>query len=260
MSDIRFGFVTTSGMGWQQSFDIAEEAGFDFVELWQDGPNAPWEMAEATDALLDRCDASGVDLLCHLPFSFDLGSPYDPVREASIEVLEESLRTAGAAGAEKGVLHPVSGAYPGAWSAERIRENVAEAVESLHRYGLDHGVEVCPENIFETRFTVHDMELLLDETDADMTLDTGHARVSGMEGAELLSFVDEHADRISHVHLNESRRAEDEHLPIGMGDLPVDGLLDRLEAADWSGTVSLEVVTADPEYIEMSKRKVDRLR
>lgn len=258
MSDIRTGFVTATGMAWDESIELAGELDLDFVELWQDGQNAPQNITDDTDGIQRLAEREGVDLLVHLPFPFDLGSPYEEVLAGSMDALERSIEVAVAAGAEKGVVHPVSGAYAGTWDADEVRATIADTIQRLHEFGAERDFEVCPENIFERRYTIQEMPELLERTDADMTLDTGHARISGAEGEDLLAFVEDHADRISHVHLNETRRAADEHLPVGMGDMPVEGLFERFDRADWTGTVSMEIMTADPEYIEISARKLRR--
>lgn len=260
MTDLQFGFVTTSGMGWRDGIELAAELDLDFVELWLDGPTAPDQLAEETEDIAAKASGAGVELLCHLPFPLDIGSPYDNVRAASVDTLKESIRVASAAGAQKGVVHPRSVAYAGAWSDSQIRTAVFESISELHQYGAERGLEVCPENLFESRFTVDEFDRLLSETPADMTLDTGHARVSGVSGDDLLSFVDKHSGRISHVHLNESRHESDEHLPLGMGEMPFRQLLDRLRDADWAGTLSMEVMATDDDYIRMSKQKLDAMR
>lgn len=257
---MRTGFVTTTGMHWRDSLELAGRIDVDFVELWQDGLNSPQNIADETEEIAALADAQGVDLLVHLPFPFDLGSQYREVRTAALDALKRSITVAAAAGAEKGVVHPVSGAYTGTWSDDRVRETILDSIRVLHDHGAEQGFEVCPENIFESRYTINEFDELLTETPAGMTLDTGHARISGVEGDDLLEFVDSHASDISHVHLNETRRGADEHLPVGMGDMPIEALVDRFEAASWDGTVSMEIMSGDPEYIEISYRKLrDRL-
>lgn len=260
MGEIDAGFVTTSGMEWRDAIDVAAELELDFVELWMDGPTAHMELADQTDAIAATATDAGVDLLCHLPFPLDLGSPYDTVRTASIDVLKESIDVAAAAGAQKGVVHPRSVAYSGAWTDEEIRAAVCDSIRELHRYGDGVNLEVCPENLFESRFTIHEMATLLSETPARMTLDTGHARVAGMSNDDLLGFIDEYAPQISHIHLNETRHEADEHLPIGMGTMPFEQLFVQLQGLGWTGTVSMEVMTDETAYLEMSKQQLDALR
>ena len=89
-----------------------------------------------------------------------------------------------------------------------------------------------------------------------MTLDTGHARVDGMDAAEIAEFLDEHGERVSHVHVNDSRQAADEHVPTGSGNLDFETALAPLREG-WTGTVSAEVFTFDFDYIELSKEKLD---
>jgi len=52
-----------------------------------------------------------------------------------------------------------------------------------------------------------------------MCLDTGHAFVSGLDAAARAKLLCEHGDRVAHVHLGDTRRGGDEHLPVGPGRL-----------------------------------------
>ena len=61
---------------------------------------------------------------------------------------------------------------------------------------------------------VTEFPALFAATDAAMCLDTGHAFVSGLDGAAQAEFLREHGDRVAHVHLNDTRLDdEDEHIP-----------------------------------------------
>lgn len=259
MSSFTTGFVTTSRLGWRESINLASALDLDFVELWLDGDTAPPAIAEETDAIREHAASEGLELLSHLPFPLDIGSPYRQVREASTAVLEESIRVAAELEARKGVVHPRSVAYSNAWSDAELREHVYDSLTRLHEYGKARDVEVCPENLFESRFPLAAFDAVFEETPVNMTLDTGHARVAGASDEDILEFVETHADRISHIHLNESRQPADEHLPIGMGNMPFEAMFDRLRAADWEGTLSMEVMAADAEYLELSKEKLDAL-
>jgi sugar phosphate isomerase/epimerase len=187
-----------------------------------------------------------------------LGSPRDRVREASIDEQRACLDVAADLGAEKAVLHASSHATPPEWQPEEIFPLLLDSVRELDEIGRERDVEICVENLPGVSFTIHEIDLVLDETDASMTLDTGHARVDGMEAEDIAAFLRERRDRVSHVHANETRGPKDEHLPFGSGTLDFETALAPLRA-DWDGTVSLEIYSFDAEYLRLSKRKLDEL-
>ncbi|WP_254535992.1 sugar phosphate isomerase/epimerase family protein [Halomarina litorea] len=73
----------------------------------------------------------------------------------------------------------------------------------------------------------------------------------------MANFAAAHGERISHFHLNDTRRARDEHLPFGSGTIDFAAIFDAL--GDWTGTLSLEVFTLDFEYVATSKERLDAL-
>jgi sugar phosphate isomerase/epimerase len=251
------GFVTQQGMDHGEALAAAGHYGFDFVELMMDGAGSASRLDRET--IREGLDAEGLDLLVHLPFGgFDLGSPHDPVREAAVDGLRMHLDLASDLGARKAVVHPDSHAWGAAWDQSTIRDRVVDSIGTLDAYAADRRVELCAENIPHSAFRTHEFDRLLEATEASMTLDTGHARIDGRDAGGIASFVEDHADRISHVHLNDTRGTRDEHLPFGAGTIDFDRVFGSFPP-DWDGTLSLEVYTLNYHYVGTSKRRLDEL-
>ena len=245
----------TGDVTWREALEWAAELDFDFVELYMDGATERKRLDAGQVA--ERLESAGLDLAVHLPFvDIDLGSARARVREASIEEIEACLRIAAEMGAEKAVVHPSSNAGPPEWEPDVLRTTVAASVRELDATAADFGVELCAENLPGGLFSIHEFDELLAETDVSMTFDTGHARVDGMDGMAMASFLEERRERVSHVHVNDSRVARDEHVPVGSGTIDFASALEPL-AAGWAGTFSIEVFTFDVDYLALSKRKLD---
>ncbi|WP_137286857.1 sugar phosphate isomerase/epimerase family protein [Halorussus salinisoli] len=251
--DATTGFVTQIGMDHETAFDAAEEFGFDYVELLMDGDYERREFDPA--AVREAAAARDLDLMVHLPFALDVGSTYEHVREGAIRELVAAAETAAEMGAEKGVAHADSKAWRPAWDDADLREVVLASVREVDAETPDD-FEVCFENIPRGVFSTQNFPDLFAETDAAMTLDTGHARVDGLDSAEMAAFVGDHGDRISHFHLNDTRKPRDEHLPFGSGTLDFERILSALPEG-WNGTLSLEVFTLEYGYIGVSKEYLD---
>ncbi len=256
--DVRTGFVTQGWMDREQALAWADDNGFDYVEILMDGNDHRHRLASDAGAVRDAAAEAGVDLAVHLPFPTPIGSPHEHVREGALREQEACLDLASDLRAEKAVLHPESGAWGAAWSYEQVRPHVDDAVARLARYGDERGVEVCAENLFDKPYTIHGMDRLLERTPASMTLDTGHARVEGADEEAVAEFLRKHGDRVSHVHLNDTRRPRDEHLPFGAGTIDFRTELAAL-GREWSGTLSLEVFTGSYDYLAESKERLDDL-
>ena len=239
-------------MGLDEQLAFAGEAGFDYVEVLMDGPVARGALAEREESVRTRLTDGDLDLVVHLPFPTDIGSPYVGVRDGAVTTQRRCLDVASDLGAEKAVLHPECSAWDVAWDHDDLRQHIDESVGELNAYGAERGVEICAENLFGGAYTIETIDGLLARTDVSMTLDTGHARVSGYDAADTADFIAEHGDRIAHVHLNDTRVMRDEHLPFGAGNIDFETILGAFDDA-WTGTLSLEVATESVEYLRHSK-------
>lgn len=253
---VRQGFVVGVQFDPETAFRFAAERGFDYLELNMEHAFHPDRVAPATvRALAAEHDLA---LVGHLPYRLDAGSPHDHVREGSCRQLEAALDAAAAFGAEKAVMHAATLVHGDAWDPDAVREGILESVRRVAAHGRSVGVEVCVENLKGPYFDVHDFPTLFEETEAAMCLDTGHAHVSGMDGGEQARFLREHDDRISHVHLNDTRRADDdEHLPVGLGTVAFGALAEAMVEAGWEGTATHEIYGFDLAYAAHSKEAFD---
>jgi len=257
---LRTGYVTqthTGAVSWEQAVSEGERLDFDFVELYMDGATERTNIDPS--AVASAVEAADLDLLVHLPFvDLEIGSPRAPVRQGSVTEQRGCIEIAAEMGAEKAVLHAGTSARPPEWELDAIAPNLLASVRELDRFGADRGVEICVENLPGVPLTVHQFDRVFGDTEASMTFDTGHARVDGMSAEEMAAFLDDHADRVSHVHVNDSREARDEHVPVGSGTLEFETALAPLREG-WTGTVSAEVYTFDADYLELSERKLDEV-
>jgi len=109
--DPRAGFVTQVSQDLETELAFAADAGFDYVEVMMDGPDRGSELETRENRIESLLREEGLDLLVHLPFPTDVGSPYEHIREGAVAQQEACIETAAGLGAEKGVLHPESRAW-----------------------------------------------------------------------------------------------------------------------------------------------------
>lgn len=259
-AEIRTGYVTqthTGAVPWDEAVREGARIGFDFVELYMDGDTERTALDLGAVGSLVR--EEGLDLLVHLPFvDVEIGSPRAPVRQGSLSEQRACIEAAAEMGAEKAVLHAGTSATPPEWDLDEVAPNLLASIRELDRFAADRDVEICVENLPGVPFTVHHFDRVFADTEASMTFDTGHARVDGLDAAATADFLDAHADRVSHVHVNDSREARDEHVPTGSGTTDFGTALAPLRDG-WAGTMSVEVYTFDFDYLELSKRKLDEV-
>lgn len=223
----------------------AADRGFDFVEINVEGAG---HAARDPSEVRETAATVGVDLAVHLPYHLDVGSPHEHVREGACRQLEAAIDAALAMGADRGVFHAATFTND-RWDRERVHEAVVESVARVHEYGRERGFAACAENLKGPFVDAGDFPDLLERTGGLACLDTGHAHATGHGTEWQADFLREYGDQVAHVHLNDTRRDDDdEHLPVGVGALDFAPLVEAMVETGWSGTCTHEVFTPDADY------------
>jgi sugar phosphate isomerase/epimerase len=258
--DLDLGFTAGLEMPFEEAVRWGSEEGFEFVEVLLDGPYARERITGEATAMRETLDAAGLDIAVHLPFAIDPGSPFAPVRQGVVREFEAGMDLAAELGAEIVVFHPSSDAWDLGWTESECRGFVHAALDDLVPGAHDRGLTPCLENVVSTYYDVTTFPELLDRYPAaSMTFDTSHALLAGYSESEMAAFCREHADRIGHLHLVDTRSG-DEHLPVGMGRIEFEPVLAALAAVGWTGTATLEVGTEDYDSIALGKAHVEEIR
>jgi sugar phosphate isomerase/epimerase len=255
---IRQGFMVGNGADFEKCLDLAVEHGFEYVELNMDHQFA--RQHTDADSVNEAVTSRDLDLVVHLPYRLDAGSPREYVREGSLDELKSAIDAAAAYGAEKGVFHLQTTVHDEKWDTEVVREAMYDTARRLTEYAAGKGVEPVGENLKTNFFDASDFPDYFEQTDATACLDTGHAYVTGVDGEAQADLLREYGDRISHVHLNETRvDSHDEHLPVGMGVIDFEAIATAMRETNWSGTCTHELFTFDRSYAAAGKERFDAL-
>jgi len=220
----------------------------DFIEIIMEGEYHREKLANKIsefDLLMD----DEISLIVHLPFGgLDVGSPFHHVRNGAIQELKKNIELASEFGAEKAVFHADTFVRPEIWDKETILSGLLQSIQELNSFAIRHDIELGIENVPSPFITVSDFPLLFDETTINATLDTGHARVNQVNHETVTRLLETHGDRFTHFHLNDTRGASDDHLPVGMGTTDFASLFRSLPN-DWNGSMTVEAITTDFDYM-----------
>lgn len=190
-------------------------------------------------------------IVIHLPFRQPLATEVDELNEGYLKYQKRLMKTASDLGAEKVVVH----ADLRNQGREEEEEKFQGQIEEMMELGEQNNLEICFENMGQWRgLELLELGELLDELDASMCFDTGHA-FSEVGQEETEEFLEEYCHLISHLHLTDTREGRDMHLPIGSEEVGFEAIGDRL--LDFDGTATMEIFTADNDYILLSKEKVN---
>lgn len=267
---MKTGFITFETMTYDEFIPTASELGFEYVEIMMPyiapGNELGREyLSTHNEEISSALESAGIDVQVHLPHAIDIAAPSAQIRRAGIAELKDCIKTASELGVDKAVVHPSSSARKRTWDDDIVREWIVESTRELDSYSQAHDVELCMENIPRSRFTIDDFDQFFAETDCSMTLDIGHARISGYDETQIATFLEQHYSRVSHIHINDNKRfiagnggrPADDHVPTGSGDTDFTRILEPLVETDWPGTLSLEVQTQNLDYIAVSKEQFD---
>jgi len=199
-------------------------------------------------------------------------------RQAALAGLAATARTLAGAGADVLV---VAAASAGRGYDERERlddagwEALAASLAEAEAIAGRHGLALALHPHVGTVVERHDeIRRLLEQTDVDLCLDTGHLAVAG---ADPLRVVVEAGSRVVHVHLKDVDaalagrvRAGDVAFaeavrrglfrPLGAGDVDAAAVLARLRAAGYRGWFTLEQDAALPAEPELGAGPVADVR
>lgn len=258
--DVRQGFTVEGGVELDAAVEFATDHGFDFLELNMENGFARRDADPAEIRTI--VDSAGLDLVVHLPYRLDVGSPHEEVRLGTCRELERSIDAALDFGATRGVFHAAALAAEGEWEDDVIRTQIRRSVDRVTEYGESRGFLACVENLKGPFFDVGNSEWLLRESESEVSLclDTGHAHATGHDVAWQSDFIRQWGDRIEHIHLNDTRRPDnDEHLPVGVGMLDFELLVDAMRDTAWSGTCTHEVYAPELGPERFGKAVFDEL-
>jgi sugar phosphate isomerase/epimerase len=213
------------------AFPLFARTGFDGIELMV--TNDP-DTQDATRVRALSEDHALPVLAVHAPFLLMSRRVWgrDPLGK-----IDRAIELALGIGAPLVVVHP-----PYRWQSAYRRW----LDEALPNVATERGIRVAVENMFPlrvrgrsvARFHAHQS---LEDLDAfpDVTLDTSHLAVSGLDPVEAVTRL---GDRLAHVHLsNNAGKGWDSHLPLDEGVLDLGRFLEALAGRGFRGAISLEI-------------------
>lgn len=261
---IRFGAMNSPLHPILPEIETLARLGFDYVEVTMDAPEAHHLVLREKMALITKAlEDLGLGLVCHLPTFVSAADLTPALREASVAELLDSLETAQCMGAEKIVLHPAHGTGLGTRVPEIVRTYIMEALKTVLGRARSLDLPVALENMTPGSVSLTEPEhfdaVLARYPSLGMTLDLAHAHIATNGEYRNLAFIKRHGSRITHVHASDNRGREDEHLPVGSGNVDYPLLMRALGEIGYDNTLTLEVFSPDRDYLRLSRDKLRAL-
>ncbi|MBC8503435.1 MAG: sugar phosphate isomerase/epimerase [Anaerolineales bacterium] len=212
----------------------------------------------AIEKLINFKAETGIGYTLHLPlWSVETSTPQTPVRKGSIQAIIDCIRVTKPLEPEVYVLHAT-----GALAAEFYRMNLPDiakilllrqfqgsAAESMRTILAETGIPSRKLAIETIEFPFELTLELAQDLDLSLCLDTGHVLVGFSGPIEFFDALEQCLPRLAEIHLHDGPWQGPQmkigygkdHQALGMGDLDVGRLLDRLRETNFEGPIIFEL-------------------
>lgn len=232
------------------------KAGFEFLDLTLEGPNAADVDIQRLKTVLDthKLGITGHTDPC-LPWAY----PVSGIREACLKELERCARIFSRLGARVMNIHPCYFCPPA--MKEQLVSFQIEALPPIVEMAATYGLTLAFEN-YKAPFDRVSIfkEMIARVPGLNLHLDFGHTNF-GMDGHEI--FCKELGEHLVHVHFSDNRSRNDDHQPLGVGTVDWQQAVDSLKSIPYDNTITLEIFCNDPQmqlaYLNLSRNMVRSL-
>lgn len=232
------------------------EMGLDFIDLTLEPPAAGhWQIdVESVQELLKE---TGLGVIGHTAYYLPLGHPFEEVRTGAVSAFASTLQVLAKLGACCMNIHPDFKApmHDAAFSVEQNLKSIRDLLPLARRLDMELMIENLPGDVNDVPQLARFLEAV---PELGLHLDIGHTNLMvphNTTGA----IMERYGNRVRHVHLHDNRGTVDEHLPLGAGNLDLEGSIRSLKTAGYDGTITLEVFSPDRELLRFSAQKLRRV-
>jgi len=201
------------------------------------------------------------NLQLHAPFSdINIGSYREDVRRFSVNFLKRNIEAAARLGISHVTIHPgVLSPYTFG-QKDYVIKQTQRSLRELNPAVMDLGIPVSLENMPAMHITVghtpEEMLRMTEGTEIGICLDIGHASTTGNLDAFLDLLLPERGIKLENIHIHDNLGIEDQHLPLGEGNIDFKTVLTRIASSGYRGGYVIEAEGS----IESAVKSLEYLR
>ncbi|MCE5213235.1 MAG: sugar phosphate isomerase/epimerase [Methanobacterium sp.] len=194
---------------------------------------------------LDLINSYEINFSIHAPLSdVNLASHNKTIRDSSVCEVKKSMDLASQLGSDIVVVHPGQMPILGRKLTEKIFRYNRESLKECAAYSQEVGVLMCVENMPDIEGLLFkdldELESLILDLDAYITLDVGHAHNNRFSVEDMIKY-----SRIKHIHLSDNDGSYDSHQALGKIDdgrgIDFKSLFNGLKEIKYDGILVVEV-------------------
>ena len=250
---MKIGVMNNPGKSVYDEVTAFGDARFDFVDLTIEGPAAlEIDVAKLQPIL----DSYGMSVTGHTDPCLPWAYPIQDIRNACLKELERCAKIFSTLGSGVMNIHP-SYFCPPAMRNNIVDLNV-EALKPITEMTASYGLTLVLENFKAPFDRVSTIKMMMDEVPGlALHLDFGHANF-GQDNHYV--FCKKLGRDIRHVHFSDNRGRDDNHMPLGVGNINWHNAVKSLKAIGYDDTITLEVFCDDAamflKYLDLSRKLV----
>jgi sugar phosphate isomerase/epimerase len=253
----KFGLLTSPIESVPQEIVRFHRLGFDYAEIGIEEPKAtPQLLMRQKGEILRLLSLNGMFAIGHTAYWVGFGSSHEKVRRGWIEEAEEMIHAASEL--KIGLLNfHFYGRHGMVGATEQSRNtflwNFADAMKELTEFAATREVSLMLENAPpENRAQLESIEcfsrVMKSVPALRFHLDVGHAFIENrMRGVR--EYLEAFGDRLAHVHMHDNHGKEDEHLPLGKGNIETHKVIRLLKEVNYDGTITFEVFSSHADAV-----------
>jgi arsenate reductase len=236
-----------------QHIPLLSRHGFRSIELtcYFEGRDFDNTCQAKRDDLRRICSEHGIAInSIHPPETLDLLDDLPEKREHSLAQLAQFIDSTMDLQA---VTYPIH-LWSHTQSLNDIQGRIEEVTEALEHLCRTRNVQICLETLRSNVSAINNSDLLaiLHDTTLALTLDTGHAQISG----DLLETLDNSRHILGSLHLHENDGIDDLHRPPNGTHIPWPEFAQSLHRAEYYGPITYEVECDHGEEISTTLHSI----
>ncbi len=201
-----------------------------------------------------------IEISVHTPLSdLNLASHNEAIRKTSVSEIKKSIDIAFETDSKVVVVHPGHISILGSRFRDKILQYNKDSLMECSLYAQERDVKMCVENMPDIEGFLYkdlkELESLVLDIDAHITLDTGHAHNNNFTVEDMLK-----STRIEHIHLSDNDGSYDSHNALGNvkeGGLDFKSLIKGLKKINYNNFLVVEV--EQPKDVENSLHYLNKI-
>ncbi len=258
---LQMGTLVKVGYNFEDCLKIARDLGLRCIELWIDKNHFWPEYMNKTQIseILSKLDSFRIKAVstCPIPFTskdwqtfifeFNLASQSDSERTRAVEWYKLNMNLASELGASTVVVVPGKIDEPNFmksnYSYKQYWSSLIKSLKECAKHAEDVGVTLGVENTVVSNFInlPGEMRQVVDEVNSDNVkayLDIANANVY----LSPIVYIEELKDKLCEcIHATDNDGTYPYHLPIGMGTIDYEKVLQKLKSIGWDGYILPEI-------------------